>query len=102
MIAQVVFTSLLIAVVLVALAQLRQIPLDGVLVICIAVFGAYIVWMPEHATYLANAVGIGRGAACCTCGSSSAPPYCSCYTSTHVSSSNSSRLWPGKWLRPMR
>jgi hypothetical protein len=62
MIAQIVFTSLLIAVVLVALAQLRQIPLVGVLVICIALFGAYIVWMPEHATYLANAVGIGRGA----------------------------------------
>jgi hypothetical protein len=62
MIAQVVFTLLLIAVMLVAFAQLRQIPLVGGLVICTALFGAYIVWMPDHATYLANLVGIGRGA----------------------------------------
>lgn len=62
MIAQVVFTLLLIAVMLAAFAQLRQIPVVGGLVICAALFGAYIVWMPDHATYLANLVGIGRGA----------------------------------------
>ena len=62
MIAQVVFTVLLIAVMLVAFAQLSRIPLVGGVVICVALFGAYIVWMPDHATYLANLVGIGRGA----------------------------------------
>jgi hypothetical protein len=62
MIAQFIFTMILIAVLLVAFAQLRQIPLIGGLVICAALFGAYIVWMPDHATYLANFVGIGRGA----------------------------------------
>ena len=62
MIAQGVFTLVLVAVVLVAFAQLRQIPLVGGVVICSALFGVYIVWMPEHATYLANMVGIGRGA----------------------------------------
>jgi small membrane protein len=30
--------------------------------ICAALFGAYIVWMPDHATYLAQSIGIGRGA----------------------------------------
>ena len=62
MIAQFIFTMILIAVLLVAFAQLRQIPLIGGLVVCAALFGAYIVWMPDHATYLANLVGIGRGA----------------------------------------
>jgi hypothetical protein len=62
MIAQVVFTVVLIAVMLVAFAQLPQIPLVGGVVICAALFGAYIVWMPDHATYLANLIGIGRGA----------------------------------------
>jgi hypothetical protein len=62
MIAQVVFTVLLIAVMLVAFAQLSRIPLVGGVVICVALFGAYIVWMPDQATYLANLIGIGRGA----------------------------------------
>jgi small membrane protein len=62
MIAQVVFTLVLMAVMLVAFAQIPQIPLVGGVVICTALFGAYIVWMPDHATYLANVVGIGRGA----------------------------------------
>jgi small membrane protein len=62
MIAQVVFTIVLIAIALIAFAQLPQIPLIGGAVICTALFGAYIVWMPEHATYLANLIGIGRGA----------------------------------------
>jgi hypothetical protein len=62
MIAQVLFTLILIAVLLVAFAQLRQIPLVGGLVVCIALFGDYVIWVPDHATYLANLVGIGRGA----------------------------------------
>ena len=62
MIAQVVFTLVLMAVMLIAFAQFPQIPLVGGVVISAALFGAYIVWMPDHATYLANWVGIGRGA----------------------------------------
>lgn len=62
MIAQAVFTLMLLAVMLVAFAQFPQIPLVGGAVICAALFGAYIVWVPDHATYLANLVGIGRGA----------------------------------------
>ena len=62
MIAQVVFTIILFAVLLAAFAQLRQIPLVGGLVIWAALSGAYLVWMPDHATYVANLFGIGRGA----------------------------------------
>jgi hypothetical protein len=57
MIAQIVFTVVLITIMLVAFAQMQQIPLVGGVVICAALFGAYIVWMPDHATYLANLVG---------------------------------------------
>lgn len=62
MIAQVVFTMVLLAVMLAAFAQFAQIPLVGGAVILAALFGAYIVWMPDHATYVAHLVGIGRGA----------------------------------------
>lgn len=62
MIAQVVFTMVLLAVMLAAFAQFPQIPLVGGAVILAALFGVYIVWVPDHATYLANLVGIGRGA----------------------------------------
>ena len=62
MIAQIVFSFILSAVLFVAFAQLGRIPLVGGIVICAALFGGYLVWMPGHATYLANAVGIGRGA----------------------------------------
>jgi hypothetical protein len=62
MIAQSLFTFVLMAVLLVAFVQLRQIPLVGAVVICAVLFGAYVVWMPNEATYLANLVGIGRGA----------------------------------------
>jgi small membrane protein len=62
MIAQLIFTAVLIGVTLVAFAQLPQIPLVGSVVICAALFGGYILWVPDHANYLANLVGIGRGA----------------------------------------
>jgi hypothetical protein len=62
MIAQIAFTLVLIAVVLVAFAQLPKIPQVGGAVICAGLFGAYLVWRPEDATYLAHLVGIGRGA----------------------------------------
>lgn len=62
MIAQVLFTLALLAVVLIALAQLAQLPLIGGASICVALFGIYLVWMPEEATYIAKFVGVGRGA----------------------------------------
>lgn len=62
MIAQVIFTLVLVAVMLVAFAQWPQLPLVGGVVICAALFGAYLVWLPEDATYLAHLIGIGRGA----------------------------------------
>jgi len=62
MIAQLIFTAVLIGVLLVAFAQLPHIPFVGGMVICAALFGGYILWVPEHATYLANLIGIGRGA----------------------------------------
>ena len=62
MIAQILFTLVLVAVVLVAFVQLARIPLVGTVTILVALFGAYVVWVPDHATYLANAIGIGRGA----------------------------------------
>ena len=61
MIAQFLFTALLLAICLTTLAQLRQIPLVATTVLCAALFGGYLVWMPEHATVIAHWIGIGRG-----------------------------------------
>ena len=61
MIAQIVFTLLLIAIVLMAIVQLRRIPLVGAAVICAALFGGYLVWIPQHATLIAHLTGVGRG-----------------------------------------
>jgi hypothetical protein len=62
MIAQLIFTLMLMGVMLIAFAQLPHIPFVGAATICAALFGGYIVWVPDHATYLANLIGIGRGA----------------------------------------
>lgn len=62
MIAQVLFTLALMTVVLIAFAQLAQLPLIGGASICVALFGIYLVWMPEEATHIARFVGVGRGA----------------------------------------
>jgi hypothetical protein len=62
MIAQVLFTLALLTVVLIAFAQLSQLPLIGGASICVALFGIYLVWMPEDATHIAHFVGVGRGA----------------------------------------
>ena len=61
MIAQLFFTALLTMIVLTAFVQLRQIPLVGATVICAAIFGGYLVWVPDHATLIAHWMGIGRG-----------------------------------------
>lgn len=62
MIAQIIFSCVLLGVILVAFVQLPRLPLVGGLVIIVALFGAYLVWMPESATQIAHFVGIGRGA----------------------------------------
>lgn len=62
MIAQIIFTLALLAVVLIAFAQLQQVPLIGGVSICVALFGIYLVWMPDDATHIARFVGVGRGA----------------------------------------
>jgi hypothetical protein len=61
MIAQMTFTLVLTAIVLMACVQLRQIPLVGVAVICAALFGGYLIWSPEQATTIAHWLGVGRG-----------------------------------------
>jgi hypothetical protein len=61
MIAQLLFTALLTTISLMAFGQLRQIPLVGVAVICAALFGIYLVWMPDQATLIAHLIGVGRG-----------------------------------------
>jgi small membrane protein len=62
MIVQVIFTLALMAVALIAFAQLQQLPLIGAMSICVALFGIYLVWMPDEATHIARFVGVGRGA----------------------------------------
>ena len=62
MIAQILFTLVLLGVVLIAFAQLARLPLIGGAVICVALFGIWLVWMPEEATRIAHFVGVGRGA----------------------------------------
>jgi hypothetical protein len=61
MIAQFVFTILLLAVILYAWNAYRRSPLVGLLSLCAALAGLYFVWLPAHATQLAVFVGIGRG-----------------------------------------
>jgi len=61
MIAQIVFSLVLLAILLMAIVQLRQIPLVGAVVICAALFGGYLIWSPEQATAMAHWLGVGRG-----------------------------------------
>jgi hypothetical protein len=61
MIAQAVFTILLLVVVLYAWNAYRRSPLVGLLSLGAALSGLYFVWLPAHATQLAALAGIGRG-----------------------------------------
>jgi hypothetical protein len=62
MMAQLFFTLVLAMVMLVALSQMTQMPIVAGLVACTVLFGTYLVWRPEDATYFAHLIGIGRGA----------------------------------------
>jgi len=61
MIAQLILTVMLLAVVLYASMSYRQAPVIGLFAVISASWGLYFVWVPSHATKLAALVGIGRG-----------------------------------------
>jgi len=61
MIAQVVLSLLLIAVVIYAGNERRRSPIVAALSIVAAMAGFYFTWVPGHATRVASLVGIGRG-----------------------------------------
>lgn len=61
MIAQLILTALLLAILLYAWTEYRRAPAIGLLAMLAALTGLYFVWIPAHATWLAELVGIGRG-----------------------------------------
>ncbi len=61
MIAQLILTALLSGILLYAWTEYRRSPAVGLFAMLAAVGGLYFVWVPSHATRLAEFVGIGRG-----------------------------------------
>ena len=61
MIAQFLLTALLFGVLLYAWTEYRRSPAVGLIAVWAAFAGLYFVWIPSHATRLAEFVGIGRG-----------------------------------------
>jgi hypothetical protein len=61
MIAQLILTAPLLGVLLYAWLQYRRSPAVGLVAMLAALGGLYFVWVPAHATRLAELVGIGRG-----------------------------------------
>src|SRR5262249_16993916 len=61
MIAQLLLTAMLFAILLYASMTYRQAPIIGLLSVAAAFGALYFVWVPSHATRLAELVGIGRG-----------------------------------------
>jgi len=61
MIAQLILTAFLLGILLYAWIEYRRAPVVGVLAMVAALTGLYFVWIPAHATRLAELVGIGRG-----------------------------------------
>ena len=61
MIAQLILTALLLGILLYAWTEYRRAPAIGFLATVAALTGLYFVWIPAHATWLAELVGIGRG-----------------------------------------
>jgi small membrane protein len=61
MIAQLLLTAMLFTIMLYATMTWRQAPIIGLLAVIAACWGLYFVWVPSHATRLAELVGISRG-----------------------------------------
>jgi hypothetical protein len=61
MIAQLGLSIMLGGVIAYACAQYARAPAIGLVSMLAAVAGLYFVWLPKHATWLAELVGIGRG-----------------------------------------
>jgi small membrane protein len=61
MIAQIGLTLLLVCIMVYAWAEYRRAPVIGIVAIAVAAAGVYFVWLPSHASWLAELVGIGRG-----------------------------------------
>src|SRR5262245_9956965 len=61
MIAQFIFSFLLVGVLVYAWSEYQRSPAVAVLSVMAAMAGLYFVWFPAHSTVLAELVGIGRG-----------------------------------------
>jgi hypothetical protein len=61
MIAQLILSVLLAAILLYAWTEYRRSPTVALLAVAAAAAGLYFVWLPSHSTWLAELVGIGRG-----------------------------------------
>jgi small membrane protein len=61
MIAQLLLTALLFGIMLYAWREYKRSPVIGLLSMGVACAGLYLVWIPSHATRLAEWAGIGRG-----------------------------------------
>ena len=61
MTAQLLLSFLLGAILIYAFAERRRSPVVGVLALVTAAAGLYFVWVPAHATALAELAGVGRG-----------------------------------------
>src|SRR5260370_16297945 len=61
MITQAVLSLLLSGIVVYAWAERRRSPLVGLVWMVAALGGMYLVWIPAHATALAEMAGVGRG-----------------------------------------
>lgn len=62
MIAQILLSILLLAMLPYGLIAARRTPLLGPVIGLAAIIGLYLVWRPEEANDIAHVVGIGRGA----------------------------------------
>jgi hypothetical protein len=61
MIAQFILSVLLAGILLYAWTEYRRSPTVALMSVVVAAAGLYFVWVPEHSTWLAELVGIGRG-----------------------------------------
>ena len=61
MIAQLILSVLLAAILLYAWTEYRRSPAVALLTLLVATAGLYFVWFPERSTQLAELVGVGRG-----------------------------------------